>query len=162
MDRQQTILSDSSQNQTWKIFVDGASRGNPGPAGAGIVITKNDRLIEKHGYFLEKKTNNQAEYFALLFGIFLITEHFCIEKNIIFFSDSELLVRQINGLYRVKNQLLLPLFNRAQEAMAQIDYKIKHIPRSENSYADAMANKGIDSKQFPPGVFLAWVKKERS
>jgi len=156
MDTQQSIFEIASES--WHIFVDGASRGNPGPAGAGIVITKNNELIERHGYFLQEKTNNQAEYLALLIGLFLITEKFHITNNITIFSDSELLVRQINGLYRVKNGSLSPLYNRAKRAMTQLYYAIKHIPRSENSYADAMANKGIDSEKMPPEQFFTWLK----
>lgn len=157
MDTQQTIFTIS--DEAWHIFVDGASRGNPGKAGAGIVITKNNKLIEHHGYFLDEKTNNQAEYLALLLGLFLITEQFHIKNNITIFSDSELLVRQISGVYRVKNELLIPLYKRAKKTMLTINYTIKHIPRSENSYADAMANKGIDSKKFPPEQFMAWLKE---
>lgn len=156
METQQTIFKVAADS--WQIFVDGASRGNPGLAGAGVIVTKNNTLIQRYGYFLGEKTNNQAEYLALLIGLFLITEKFHATNNITVFSDSELLVRQMNGLYKIKNELLLPFYKRAKRTMLQTSYAVKHIPRSENSYADEMANKGVDSKKLPPEQFFAWLK----
>lgn len=154
-----SIDQSNTEDHFWHLFIDGAARGNPGPAGAGVVITKNNRLIKRYGYFLGQKTNNQAEYLAFLIALFLITEQFHIKKNVTIFSDSELLVRQIQGAYRVKNQLLLDLYNRAKQLTKDIDYKMKHIPRSENSYADAMANIGIDKKNKLPDQFFAWFNR---
>ena len=72
----------------WKLFIDGAARNNPGPAGAGIYITKNDKPFKKDGYYLGKKTNNQAEYGALLVGLFYVTQHLEPHDHLDIISDS--------------------------------------------------------------------------
>lgn len=134
---------------TLMVFVDGAARGNPGPSGAGIYITTQDRVpLIKKGYYLRHKTNNQAEYLALILACLHIQ---ALIKNepatrVIFHSDSQLLVRQIQGMYKVKNEILIILHQVAQKLLRQIPYSIKHVMREENINADKLANLGVDKK----------------
>src|SRR5437868_5008693 len=101
--------SNPSTKNVWTLFVDGASRNNPGPSGAGIYIVKNNILVIKRGYYLGIKTNNQAEYLALLLGLFILMEHREAEDQVRIISDSQLLVRQLVGMYKVRHPHLQPL-----------------------------------------------------
>ena len=128
------------------IYIDGGARGNPGPAGAGVVIRDDDRgqVIHEAGYFLGANTNNVAEYQSLLKALELA--HELIPNSVHLYSDSELLVRQIIGQYRVKAPGLKPLHDRARALFGRLaEARIEHIPREENSRADALANKAIDA-----------------
>lgn len=133
------------------IYTDGASRGNPGKAGIGIVIYKinpdsgsDPTLLEEVSEYIGETTNNVAEYIALKRALErAITYN---PKEAIFKLDSELLVRQLNKEYRIKSQNIIPLYKEVAELLKKLaDCKIIHIPREENSYADKLANKGIDS-----------------
>lgn len=142
----------------WKLFVDGASRKNPGPSGAGIYIEK-DGLVEiKEGYYLGIKTNNQAEYLALILGLFIIEQHVRSGDAIQIVSDSQLLVRQLKGIYKVRHSHLQPLHALGSEIMQKLGATIAHVMRDENSEADAMANHGVDSKIVPPKHYLTLLK----
>lgn len=144
---------------TWHLYVDGASRGNPGPAGAGIVITKNNDPIFKKGFYLGKRTNNQAEYAALILGLLSLANHFKEDDNVIIISDSLLLVQQINKIYKVKNPDLHVLSQMVFELLQNISYTIKHVLREHNTQADTMANHGIDKKIAMPSTFLTLLKR---
>jgi ribonuclease HI len=127
----------------WQLFTDGASKGNPGPAGAGWVLI-NDQNSEsvKEGKFLGQATNNEAEYQALILG--LQRAWSCGVQEIRIHMDSELLVRQLNGLYRVKNPRLALFFHQVQDLLLKFSkYDIIHIPREQNREADRMANEAI-------------------
>src|SRR5437868_5897704 len=87
--------SDSSPTHHYKLFIDGASRNNPGPSGAGIFILKDGELLHKEGFFLGSKTNNQAEYMALLIGLFILKKKLESHSLVHIISDSQLLVRQL-------------------------------------------------------------------
>lgn len=119
------------------IFADGSSSGNPGPAGIGAVIRVGDAFynISEH---IGTATNNVAEYKALIEALKKTIE---LEADeVIIHLDSELLVRQINGQYRVKNKGLLPLFTEVTELLRHFKcYTIYHIPREENKEADVLA-----------------------
>jgi ribonuclease HI len=126
------------------LCTDGASRGNPGPAGAGAIITdeKGATLTEKAVY-LGETTNNQAEYQALLIGLQEAVKLAPVRLTVR--MDSELIVKQLNGEYRVRNRDLQPLHDRAQKLMEQLaDVKVVHVPREENVDADRLANQAID------------------
>ena len=138
----------------WKLFFDGASRNNPGPSGAGLFLLKGDESVEKRGFFLGKKTNNQAEYFALLLGLFYLKRHLCEGDLVLIVSDSQLLVRQLKGEYKVKNAKLKPLHGLAKSLLCDVAYNAVHVLREENKEADALANEGIDKKRKPPQKFL--------
>ena len=126
------------------VNVDGASRGNPGEAGIGVAIfDKDSNLINEACDYLGVATNNIAEYKALILGIRLSMQYNA--KKILFKSDSELMVKQIKGEYKVKNEQLKLLFTEAQSLLKKLpDWKIVHVPREENKEADLLANKGVD------------------
>lgn len=145
----------TKQLHAWALFVDGASRNNPGPSGAGIYIEKDGVLFIKCGYYLGIKTNNQAEYLALLLGLFILAEHVSHGDSVRIISDSQLLVRQLTGVYKVKQPHLLPLHAACKQKMHQLGATIAHVLRHENVEADAMANHGVDSKSFPPKKYSA-------
>ncbi len=128
-----------------KIFIDGASRGNPGPAGIGILITSEDnKVLKEYKEFLgENYTNNEAEYFALLKALELVKP---LGTEMIFiFSDSELLVQQVKGKYQVRKEHLQKLFTKVKK-LEKIFKKVtyQHIAREENELADKLANAAID------------------
>lgn len=127
----------------WQLFVDGASRNNPGPAGAGIYLTKDHKKELAQGFFLGNKTNNQAEYLALLIGL-IITLPKIKQDHLQIVSDSLLLVNQLNGLYRVKNPELQILYHQVLKLLKNISYDVIHVLREKNKLADEMANFGID------------------
>jgi ribonuclease HI len=133
------------KNNNIYMYTDGASRGNPGLAGAGFVIySESGETIKKGKKFLGKKTNNEAEYLALILALKSLSENKCT-LNI--FSDSELMVKQLNGEYKVKNEKLKPLFNEVQKLLENINYKISHIKRDKNKIADKLANEAIDERE---------------
>ncbi len=124
---------------------DGASRGNPGPAAAGYVIYDADgQEIYSEGVALGTLTNNQAEYRALLLGLAAVKRLGFGKVEIAL--DSELIVRQLEGRYKVKNAGLKPLFEEARLLLHGFgDWKIRHVPRAENKVADGLANEALDS-----------------
>ena len=126
------------------VNVDGASRGNPGESGIGVAIfDKDSNLISEACDYLGVATNNIAEYRALILGIKLSAEYNA--KRTLFKSDSELMVKQIKGEYKVKNAQLKLLFAEAQSLLKKLpNWKIMHVPRDENKEADLLANKGVE------------------
>lgn len=131
-------------NSTLHLYTDGASRGNPGEGGAGIVLMDDQGgEILSRGYYLGLCTNNEAEYKALIHGLTEAAKTGC--NRLIIFLDSELIVRQINGIYKVKAPTLKPLFSKVRKLLQSFEsYSIQHVPRAENSRADSLANQGID------------------
>ncbi|TET07016.1 ribonuclease HI family protein [Candidatus Dependentiae bacterium] len=144
----------SSDIHYWKLFIDGAARNNPGPAGIGMVIFKDEDLVEQQGFFVGSKTNNQAEYLALLLGLIRIKQLVGTDDLLLILSDSELLVRQLKGRYKVKNPALKSLYEGAQRLLNGLKYDIGHILRYKNESADALANRGIDQKIAVPQYFI--------
>lgn len=139
----------------WTLFIDGASRNNPGHAGAGVYLLKDDMPSIKKGFYLGFKTNNQAEYLALLLGIFHAKQHLAKTDTLYIMSDSELLIKQMMGLYRVKNQPLKELFDIAQILLKDARYTLCHVRREQNTQADELANVGIDKRGKIPEAFTA-------
>jgi ribonuclease HI len=127
------------------IYTDGASRGNPGDAGIGIAVYDHKgSLIREKGSYIGKTTNNIAEYTALLEGIKIALE--MNAKKIKFYLDSELVVKQVKGIYKVKNEGLRPLYNQVIDYLKRLEqFEIEHVPREQNKQADRLANYGIDS-----------------
>lgn len=123
---------------------DGGARGNPGPAGYGVVIQDEaGRKIAALSQYLGHQTNNFAEYQGLIAALEYALEHG--HKAIKVVSDSELLVRQIKGIYKVKNATLLELHGRAKELIAQLQwFSIDHALREHNRAADDLANQAMD------------------
>lgn len=157
-DAQQIIPMNTNQHH-WVISIDGASRGNPGKAGAGIVMKKDEVLFSRDGFFLGIKTNNQAEYYALLLALFFIHRYAQSHDSILIFSDSELLVKQITGRYKIKNEGLQPLFALAQSLMSTYTIQVMHVMREDNTEADTMANKGINTQHPIPDSFISLLLK---
>jgi ribonuclease HI len=129
-----------------RLYTDGASRGNPGPAGAGIYITDaTDQTLMEKSVFLGKTTNNVAEYQALIIGLELALQF--SPQRLLVQMDSELIVRQLSGRYRVTSSHLLPLFRRARELLASFkEAHVAHIPREKNRQADRLSNQAIDQQ----------------
>lgn len=127
-----------------EIFTDGASRGNPGPAGAGWVIRGADAdVLQQGNVFLGKRTNNEAEYEAVIHS--LNAARALGATDVALRSDSELLVRQINGRYRVKDAKIARLHQSARDIIQHFRrFDVRHIPREQNAEADAQANRAID------------------
>jgi ribonuclease HI len=129
-----------------RLHVDGASRGNPGEAGFGVHVTGDDgsEVASLYGY-LGKATNNVAEYQALLHGLRFALARGASRVEI--FSDSELLVRQVEGRYRVKSPGLQPLHREAKGLLARFERaRVAHVPRERNREADALANQAVDER----------------
>lgn len=122
------------------LFTDGASRGNPGPAAAGVTLKDREgKILLEKGQFLGRMTNNEAEYRALLLGLKLATEF--KPETLTCFSDSKLVISQINGLYRVKKSHLGELLfkvHQVERKFPKVVYKL--IPREKNTAADTLAN----------------------
>ena len=128
-------------------YTDGAARGNPGEGGIGVVFRKEaGEVLYSFGGYLGTTTNNVAEYRALLHCLRKAPEFPC--SRLIVHSDSQLMVRQINGEYRVKDKKLAPLFLEAVRLLkaAPFDVSVIHIDRESNREADLLANAGIDGR----------------
>ena len=128
------------------VYIDGASRGNPGRAGAGILITNEEgkRMLGISRY-LGHKTNNEAEYWALLLGLREVKR--VGGKAVRVFTDSELVERQVKGLYRVKHPNLRSLHKLVVENLKSFSsFEIESIPREQNQEADLLANQAIERR----------------
>ena len=125
-------------------YSDGGARGNPGPAGYGVVIKdETGKKIAELSQYLGHQTNNVAEYQGLIAALEYAMKHGYKALKVI--SDSELLVRQIKGIYKVKNSVLRDLHGRAKELIAKLDwFSIEHVLRGKNSEADQLANEAMD------------------
>lgn len=129
------------------LHIDGGARGNPGPAGAGIVLRDADtgRTLHEAGYFLGRTTNNVAEYRGLLHGLELAAE--LGPAMLTIYSDSQLMVRQLLGEYRVKAAQLKPLYEQAGTLLAHFPrYELRHVKREQNARADELANLAMDRR----------------
>jgi ribonuclease HI len=129
-----------------RLYTDGAARGNPGPAGAGAVLmTAHGEIVAELGRYLGSATNNFAEYQGLLIGLRKAAELGAHDLEV--FSDSQLLVRQLEGRYRVRHPGLKPLFEEAKLLLRAFPkVHIHHIPRELNTAADEMSNRAIDER----------------
>ena len=131
---------------TYKLFSDGACRGNPGIGGAGAVITDDhDKVIWEGREYLGQCTNNIAEYRALILGLKGALDRGFRSLDI--YMDSELLAKQINGSYRIKNEHLKVLMKEVRSLLESFEsVHVQHVPRSRNSHADQLANLAIDAR----------------
>ena len=128
------------------LRTDGGARGNPGPAGAGFVLEDpTGAIVRGGGAFLGVATNNVAEYRALILGLGLARS--CGVRRLRVCADSELVVRQVNGTYRVRNEGLRPRFAQVRALVDGFDsFEIAHVRREHNGAADALANEAMDLK----------------
>jgi len=132
------------KNKRVEIYIDGGSRGNPGPAGIGVVILdERGKKIKDIAKYIGETTNNIAEYNALLYGL---EEALIIRADEILINmDSELVAKQLSGDYRVKDSNIKPLFERALNMLKSFKgFEIKHIKREKNKEADKLVNKAIN------------------
>lgn len=125
-----------------EIYIDGASKGNPGPSGIGVVVCRDGETINNIHNYIGETTNNIAEYSALICGLQegLLVRADSIKIN----TDSQLLERQLKGEYKVKSPQIAKLYNQAKHLMSGFkEVIIKHIPREENKGADKLATKAV-------------------
>ena len=127
------------------LFADGGSRGNPGPAASGAVLLAPDgTVLREVGEFLGRATNNVAEWTALIIGLQAALDYGM--RNIGVRMDSELVVKQLSGEYRVKHPDLQPLHQRVRGLLRQFDHvDVRHVRRKENALADSVVNKILDA-----------------
>ena len=133
------------------LFADGGSRGNPGPAASGAVLIGSDgRILHEVGHYLGVATNNVAEWTALKLGLEAAIEHGV--SSLAVRLDSQLVVRQVSGEYRVKHPDLQPLHLRVKSLLRKFAHvDVRHIPREENALADAVVNRVLDQEASRPG-----------
>jgi ribonuclease HI len=126
------------------VHVDGGARGNPGPAAIGVVLSDADgRVLEELAETIGPATNNVAEYRALLRGLERAAAHGASEVEVV--NDSELVAKQLNGVYRVKHPAMRPLFLEATAALRAFDrWRVRSVPRADNARADALVNRALD------------------
>ena|SRR3990167_8397401 len=133
----------------YNVFTDGGARGNPGPGAAAYVIEicqdKKCEVVEEKHKYLGVVTNNQAEYQALILAIEVVIKKDRLDQ-IIFHLDSQLIVEQMNGNYKVKNSALIPMYNQAKELLSKTQCKITfiYLPREQNKRADKLVNQALD------------------
>ena len=133
-----------------EIFVDGGSRGNPGPGGAGVyILDRDDNLtvsLHEGGYYFGNLTNNAAEYRGLIRALELAVE--MGYQNPVIHSDSQLMVRQVNGEYKVKSNALRPFHSRVLSLLSHLGHwRLVHVYREKNVRADELANLAMDAKR---------------
>lgn len=128
------------------IFSDGGSRGNPGHASCAFGIYENDKLIYSDAKYLGITTNNVAEYSGVVEALSWITQNLKEEKEITFKMDSELVVKQLKGLYKIRNSDLMKLSLDVKELISKNNLKVDfvHVPRAENAFADNLVNEKLD------------------
>jgi ribonuclease HI len=126
------------------VHVDGGARGNPGPAAAACVISSPEgEVLGEHAQLLGSVTNNVAEYRALLLGLAKARELGASEVEVI--GDSELIAKQVQGVYKVKHEAMKPLHREALAALKQFErFSIRTVPRAQNAHADALVNAALD------------------
>jgi len=127
------------------VNVDGGARGNPGPAAIGVVVRDAaGEVLEEHGEAIGRATNNVAEYRALLKGIELAAAQGASELDLV--GDSELVVRQVEGRYKVKNADMKELHGQVKKALAPFaKWSIRHVRREQNADADRLVNAALDA-----------------
>jgi tryptophan 2,3-dioxygenase len=132
------------------VHVDGGARGNPGPAAAAAVVSAPDgRVLDESSVTLGHATNNVAEYRALLLGLERAAALGATEVEVV--NDSELIARQVDGSYKVKNADLRPLHEQAKAALGRFErWSIRSVPRAENSAADELVNRALDGEELAP------------
>lgn len=128
----------------FEIYIDGAAKGNPGPAGIGVVVTKSGKTLKDISHYIGEATNNVAEYTALIYGL----QEALIQKtkNVKVYTDSELLYKQVKKLYKIKNTSLKVLMLQVQHLISGFEgFDIDHIPREKNKEADRLASKAVEN-----------------
>jgi ribonuclease HI len=134
-----------------EIYIDGASKGNPGPSGVGVVICNDGQTVKNISSYIGNTTNNVAEYSALIYGLqeALILKAETVRIN----TDSQLLCRQIKKIYKVKNPNIIGLYNQVLHLISAFkEVKISHIGRQENRGADKLATQAVKQQLKKKGL----------
>lgn len=133
----------TKQPKTIKIFCDGGSRGNPGPAAGGVVfLSTDDKVLAEFCEYYGDQTNNYAEYSAVLLALKNLGDY--RDSKIEFYLDSQLVVRQLNGEYKVKNANIKPLYQQIQAIIPGLNISFTHVYREDNKLADEQVNICLD------------------
>jgi ribonuclease HI len=140
----------TTKSSTCALYTDGGARGNPGPAaGAGVILAGDGTVVEEVSEYFGTTTNNVAEYRAL--AITLRRAKALGFENVVVHMDSELIVRQLNGVYRVKDAKMLELYGEVRKLLREFsDWKVVHVPRIENKHADELVNAVLDARAGQP------------
>ncbi len=139
------ILETVMKEEEIVVHTDGGARGNPGPSACAFVAEINGKIIQQESSYLGTSTNNYAEYQGVLLALKWLVKNFSTTTST-FYLDSELVVRQLNGIYKVKDKKLIELFDKIKDLSKSLNYAItyKHIPRTQNKIADFLVNKELD------------------
>jgi ribonuclease HI len=139
------LLKDDLNANKVIAYTDGAARGNPGPAAIGVILKdENGKILARISRRIGVTTNNQAEYLAIIAALEKAVS--LGAKNVIVKSDSELVVKQINGQFKIKNTALRPLYQKVVQLTGALEsFSITYLPREQNKAADALANRALDS-----------------
>ena len=139
------MAKERTESSKLEIYIDGASKGNPGPAGIGVVICRTGKTIKNISQYIGEASNNFAEYTALIYGLqeaLILKAIYVLVK-----TDSQLLAKQIKGEYKIKNATLKSLYSQANHLLRGFkNYDIIQIPREENKGADKLASLAIKSE----------------
>jgi|OpeIllAssembly_1097287.scaffolds.fasta_scaffold403803_2 ribonuclease HI len=131
-----------------EIFTDGGSRGNPGPGASAFIVFKDKNEVFRQAFFFNKTTNNIAEYFAVLMAVLWLSKNIDIVgiNAVVFKIDSELIVNQLKGIYKIKNEKLKNIYNKINNLTNStgINISYTHIPRNLNKIADSLVNEKMD------------------
>lgn len=129
-----------------KIWTDGGARGNPGPAAAGVVVRDGEDIVWQNGVYLGNTTNNQAEYQALQLGLEKAQQLGADEVQV--HMDSQLVVEQVNGRYKVKDLGLQERHRAVRKQLEEFDtWQLQYVPRAQNADADRLVNQALDAQQ---------------
>ena len=132
-----------SAKKTTEVYIDGASRGNPGESGIGVLVIRPDSTREEIREYIGRGTNNEAEYKALIKALRYLVSEDSTEVKI--HTDSQLVASQMNGLWKVKDSKLRILYSEAKKLASRLSaLEIEYIPREKNTEADGLANEAID------------------
>lgn len=130
------------------MYCDGGARGNPGPSACAFVVVSNGKVLHKQAKYLGHATNNVAEYEAVILALTWLLEEelFSVRQSVVVNLDSQLVTKQMSGLYKIKNSKLKTLFLTAKKVESQLPFKIfyKWSPRNKNRLADFLVNKELD------------------
>lgn len=137
-------------NNKYSVYTDGGSRGNPGNSAIGFVVLLNDTEIFRYNKCIGIATNNIAEYTALIYALTYLTKT-AIKADITCFLDSELVVKQLLGIYKVKDPKILKLFTIVKTLQAELkSITFVHVPRAQNKIADKLVNLALDTEPNTP------------
>ncbi|MBD3365976.1 reverse transcriptase-like protein [candidate division WWE3 bacterium] len=140
-------MKSKNLNNKFVLFTDGGSRGNPGPAATGVFLCTPDKsFVKEMGTYLGKATNNEAEYAALVLGMKAALR--AGAKQLVCYLDSELIVKQLRGIYKMKNARLKVFFDEIKALELELErVAYKHVPREKNKKADALVNEVLDNSK---------------